>query len=814
MSATGAIARVLILPAAGDTGPLDYAVEPEMAPPAVGMRVLVPLGARTAVGIVTEYIDSSPHARLRKILAVLDARPIVDRSLLDLCRWLADYYLCSFAEAVTAALPGSVRIKTERVARLAADGDERVSDPRTRLDATQLRIVDELRAKGELTLSTLERAGGSPVRTALASLRRRGIIVVEHRVRPASGRTRQFRFYKKGRTLEPTEAEEWMKRRGASYQIYAYLAEHPIGRATLSELESSFGSAHDKLKRLQAAGLVLVEHEEVLRQVLPEAPGPDRPVELSVHQRQAVESIGAAIGTGFAPFLLFGVTGSGKTEVYLRSIATCLAAGRSALVLVPEISLTHQIIDRLRARFGESIAVLHSGLNDGERWDEWRRIAAGDVRIAVGARSAVFAPLPELGLLIVDEEHDAAYKQEDGVRYNGRDLAVMRGKISGFPVVLGSATPALESYVNARSERYRLLELPERVAARPLPSIDLVDLRRSNAVTKSALVSPVLRAALTANLAGKSQSLVFLNRRGFANFLQCHQCGTTLECPNCAVSLTFHQRWNALRCHHCDHTIPVPTSCPSCGGMALATWGAGTEQVEAALKTLVPGARVARLDRDTTARKGSQEKILSAWQRGERDILVGTQMVAKGHDVHNVTLVGVLLADGALSFPDFRAAERTFQTIAQVAGRAGRGTQPGRVIVQTFQPNHPSLKFAAHHDFKGFAEQELVSRREHSFPPYSRMIQLRCEGESPEATRQLAEQLRAALAGAREVKIMGPSPAPLERLRRRYRWQILLQGKDSAKLRTVARAGRDAVRAAALKNDVRVIVDVDPYSTL
>ena len=804
------VAQVLILPAAGDTGLLDYDVAGH--PLAIGVRVLVPLGSRPAVGLVVGLIAHSEQPRLRRILAVLEPRPVLDAPLLELCRWMADYYLGSFAEAVTAALPGAVRMKTERVVRR-IEGEPENSRPPALI---QQKILNELACESELPVSVLERRCGTDTRKAIEALRRRGLVGIEHRLRPASGRTRHRRFYRVRETLGPDDAAKWARKRPAMFRLYAYLAEHPLRRATMQELESSFPQASATVRRLRAERIVEVIEEELLREVLPEGRPRDRPVTLSTAQATAVDEITRAIGRRFAPFLLWGVTGSGKTEVFLRAIAQCLEQQRTSLVLVPEISLTHQIVDRIRARFGDGgIAVLHSGLSDGERWDEWRRIAAGDASIVVGARSAVFAPLPRLGLVIVDEEHDAAYKQEDGLRYNGRDLAVMRAKLAGCPAILGSATPALETYLNARTGRYHLLELRERVAERPLPAVELVDLRPAGGVARSTLLSPRLLAALRANLAAGNQSLIFLNRRGFANFLQCHQCGTPLECPNCSVSLTLHQRWQALRCHHCDHTIAVPSTCPSCGGIALGGAGAGTEQVEIALKQLVPGARVSRMDRDTTSRKGAQREILAAWERGESDILVGTQMIAKGHDVHAVTLVGVLLADSGLNFPDFRAAERTFQTLAQVAGRAGRGDQPGRVIIQTYQPQHPSLRFAMNHDFRGYADHELAERREHDYPPYTRMVQIRCEGEGAETTMQIARALQEALAGIPSgVTVLGPGPAAIDRLRRRYRWQLLLRGRSGADLRRAARRARDSVRAAARSGDVRVIVDVDPYDML
>jgi primosomal protein N' (replication factor Y) len=807
------IARVVLIPAAGDTGVLDYAVDASLeAVLRPGVRVLVPLGARRAVGIVTELAAASSHPRLKKVIAALDAQPLLDASLMQLCRWLADYYLCSFGEAVSTALPGSVRISIERVVQavhpLPSDAE--------RLSPSATQLLEWLVTEGAQTTQAIESKFGADAHKALAALRRRSCVSIEEQVRGGEGPTKHERYYRVARELTADEAGEWSRKRPAQYAVYAYLHAHPLRRARALELHATFPNASAKLGALIKAGCAEVVEEEVYRPVLPVDVGEDRPVELTAAQRAAVTAVVDSPGGAFRTFLLWGVTGSGKTEVYLQSIAACLAANHTALVLVPEISLTHQLVDRVRARFGERVAVLHSGLSDGERWDEWRRIARGDVAIVVGARSAVFAPLPHLGLVVIDEEHDASFKQEDGIRYNGRDVAVMRAKLAGCPAVLGSATPAVETFHNGQTGRYQMLTLPERVEARPLPGVDIIDLRRGPSVAKLVLISPRLAAALQANLAAHGQSLIFLNRRGFANFLQCLQCGEALMCPNCSVTLTLHRRMRALRCHHCDYTIPPPAACPDCGGLSLSAWGAGTEQVEAALHQMLPGARIGRMDRDTTSRKGSQREIFTAWERREYDVLIGTQMITKGHDVPGVTLVGVLLADSSLNFPDFRAAERTFQLLTQVAGRAGRGTRPGRVIVQTLQPDHLSLQCAAQHDFRTFVEHELAARRELGYPPFARLVQIRCEGEDPQATERIVQAVAAQVNAAAEkgVELLGPTPAPIERLRRRYRWQLLIRGRSGAAVRRAARIGRDAVRRAARTAGVRLLVDVDPYGML
>jgi len=456
-----------------------------------------------------------------------------------------------------------------------------------------------------------------------------------------------------------------------------------------------------------------------------------------------------------------------------------------------------------------------AALTQAERWRQWWRILRGNVEVVVGARSAVFAPLPDLGLIIVDEEHDPSYKQEEGLRYQARDLAVVRAKLAGCPVILGSATPAVESFENCRQGRYRLLELTQRVERRPLPFVEIVDLREE--VNRSSHFSSKLTEALQENFARGKQSLVFLNRRGFANFLQCRLCGFVLRCPHCSVTLTYHLGHKSLFCHHCGLRKPAGDQCPGCANAALTGMGFGTEKIERELLRLMPGARIARMDRDTTRRRGSQERLIRQWQKGEIDILVGTQMITKGHDVARVTLVGVVLADLSLNLPDFRAAERTYQLLAQVAGRAGRGEEPGRVIIQTYMPDHYALRHVANHDYKGFFASEIEFRQALNYPPFSRLIHLRLDGAKPQEARAKATLLGESLrkrqreAGFHKTEVLGPAPAPIEKLRGRYRWQILLKGERSPLL---ARLASGAQELLPRSHATRLHIDVDPYDML
>src|SRR6266404_5912379 len=619
---------------------------------------------------------------------------------------------------------------------------------------------------------------------------------------PASvPRPSEERALRLARRLSAEEEVALTRRAPARACAYRALTTAPDTQLTSAAARAA-GIGAAALRALVAAGLAERVMHARAPAALPEAA--PRPA-LTPAQRTAADAIALAVAGGAqACFLQHGITGSGKTEVFLAAAAATLAAGREVVLLVPEIALTHQLVERVRGRFGSEVAVLHSGLGPRERWSEWRRILSGHARVVVGARSAVFAPARRLGLVVVDEEHDAAYKQEEGLRYNARDLAVVRARLAGAVVVLASATPSAESYRAAHS----------------LPAVDVVDLRGLTDDRKGPrLVSEELRRALEANLAAGGQTLVFLNRRGFAVYLQCAGCGAALDCPLCSVTLAWHRAAGALVCHHCRHTRRPPAACPACGARALEAFGVGTEQIEAALRACYPLAVVDRLDRDAAQRLGAQRRILRDWRAGATDILVGTQMVSKGHDVPGVTLVAVLLADLSLNVPDFRAAERTFQLLVQVAGRAGRGDAPGRVVVQTFRPEHPSIAAAATHDYKGFMARELDRRRTLGYPPFARLVNLRLDGPDgatvERAARELAGRMRrrARDLGLGEGSVVGPAPPPLERVRGRWRWQILLRCGDVRALRALASAARSA-QTSAPRAPVRLVIDVDPYSML
>ncbi len=594
-------------------------------------------------------------------------------------------------------------------------------------------------------------------------------------------------------------------------EILAVIRE--IGDISAADLRKRFGACTPQLKRLTELGLCMAEEREVYRDPFKDhIVKRDEPRRLHTHQKGALDAISESLDRQqFTPFLLYGVTGSGKTEVYLQAISHALELGKNALILVPEIALTPQLTGRFKARFGGGIAILHSGLSDGERYDEWRRIRRGLARIVIGARSAIFAPLENIGIIIVDEEHEASFKQSDGLRYNARDLALVRGQMEQAAVVLGSATPSVTSVHAADQGRLKLLELPERVENRPMPLVELVGMKG-----RKETISSLLSASLTETFDQGRQAIVFLNRRGYATFLVCAECGKPLTCPNCSVTLTYHRQRGQSLCHYCDYAVPAPGTCPSCGGTTLSELGTGTEKMEHDLKELLPAARVLRMDSDTTSGKGSHERILSRMNDGSADILIGTQMIAKGHDFPEVTLVGVVNAEASLGMPDFRAAERTFQLLSQVIGRAGRGETPGRVVVQALDTEHYAIKSAAEHDAAGFYRQELEFRQEAGYPPFTFLAAYAISGLSEQTVSEQADKTAGLLAQLKaklkiRVEILGPAPSPIYRLRNRFRRQILLKGVNRSDLHRLIATWR---QQTLVVSTVRISVDIDPVDLM
>jgi primosomal protein N' (replication factor Y) len=786
----------------------------------VGTQVVVPFGSRTVTGFVVGQAAaaSGEGVEVREIEEVVAGEPAFDDAMIGFCRWVADYYYAPLGEVLRAALPQGEKAESVRAARI-TDAGRAAAEGGQRSLLGQLGQAEEggghpvlralVAAGGELTIRALARTVPRGPQQ-LARLAAQGLVEVGDEVQTRRAPpTEAFAVAVPGASAERLPARAGVKR-SVLARVAAAGAEG-LATAALAARER----AH--LKALADAGLVRIDRRPVARAAPAAAAPAGEVLTLTEAQRRAVETLTGALPSGFATFVLHGVTGSGKTEVYLRVIAEARAAGRGALVLVPEIALTPQLAARFRARFGEDVAVLHSALPPGERLRAWRRLRAGEVGIAVGARSAVYAPVQALGVVVVDEEHDTSFKQEEGVRYNARDIAVVRAQRAGALAILGSATPSLETAHNAARGRFQLLPLPGRATARPLPTVEVVDLKRHPFGPDGVLTSR-LAEAIGGALAQREQVILFLNRRGFSALVRCRECGDIVRCDDCTVSMTFHRSRARLVCHYCGKTKPVPGRCARCGSAKLDRLGMGTERVEAVVKERFPDARVARLDRDTATSFGAGgesrglQAVIKGMNAGEIDVLIGTQMVTKGHDFAGVTLVGVLLPDQGIDLPDFRAAERTFQLLEQVGGRAGRGERPGRVILQTYKPEHIAVTSARSHDYDGFIREELKARRETSYPPFARMVALRIDASSEEGGQHAAAAaLEAARAASGEaVRVLGPAPAPIPRVRGRYRYQVWLSGQDRAALIAAAHAAA----GVKLGGDARLVVDVDPQSVL
>ena len=799
--------------------PLDYALPPELADAArLGMRVLVPLQRERTVGVIVELADESPHAKLRNVLELLDEQPVVDATMLCLTRWIAEYYVCSWGESLACAVPPGGRWKPVVRYCLAASGADEVAALLARIARAprQAAVVEYLYAHGAASPRMIRQVtGGAPVQTVLRRLMEAGDVQAVVGEPPLTAAPRTVL------AVEPMCAPDELRTQAAAVAASAprqaavlHALSERTGSWPAADLLATTAAGHGTLRALERKALVRMVSLE--RQRVPAAPSAlfaagGRP-SLTAEQAQVVAVVTAQLDRdAFAACLLNGVTGSGKTEVYLRAAEHTLAHDRDVIVLVPEISLTAQTVARFRARFGDQVAVLHSRLSAGERADQWRALQARTRRIAIGPRSAVFAPVPRLGLIVVDEEHEGAYKQQDAPRYHARDVAVMRASMAGAVALLGSATPSLESTVNVATEKYLNLTLTRRARGEPLPPVEIVDLREATRGQRDRTCSDALLNRLGETLDRKEQAIVFLNRRGFAPTLLCPQCGVSQQCEQCSVSMIWHRGPDVVRCHYCNAERPTPKVCAYCGGESLLPLGAGTQKVEQEIAGWFPQARVVRMDADTTTRKGAHAKILTRMAAREIDVLVGTQMIAKGLDFPNVTLVGVINVDTGLTFPDFRAAERTGQMLMQVAGRSGRGPKGGTVLFQTYRPEHYAVRAAATHDYRMLAEQELAYRRELRYPPWRHLGRVLCDGPAQgEVAREMARVAHAL--GGPGVDVLGPAPAPLTRVQGRYRWHCQILAERPAALRRALEAARRA--AAAGTGRVRTTVDMDAHNLL
>jgi len=813
----------------------------------LGQLVWVPFGARQLPGIVLDLSETSPVAETRDILEIIDPFPVLTPYHVELMGWMSEYYYTPLHHVAWAMFPPGISWRTETVVHL-QQSDTEAQPP----EAEEGLILEWLRQQGPSGLAELERhlkLRSERIRTLVERMERKGwvrkqVTVQGPRVKPKAEAVVRLD------SLPTADALQDLSRAPRQRAIIEYLRQQalePDARLPLvvsvAELRSEVRASKPMLDSLAERGLLTLEHREVRRDPLAGREfATTTPPTFTTDQENAWQPIAAALDVTQAEvFLLHGVTGSGKTEIYLRALAKVLEQGGQGIVLVPEISLTPQTIRRFAARFEDRLAVLHSALSAGERFDEWRRIRSGEADVVIGPRSAIFAPLPRLRLIVLDEEHEWTYKQQDMPGYHARDVAVKLAQLTGSVLILGSATPDLNSYYRAQRGEFTLLSLPKRImghqrhieaqrqrfklgdrqdgmhtlgsgyeAARymDLPPVQVVDLRAELRAGNTSIFSRALQSALIDTLAAGEQAILFLNRRGAATFVMCRDCGEVIKCPRCSVPLTYHSDRADLVCHHCNYRMANPQRCPECGSKRIKFFGIGTQTVERAVQEQFPEARILRWDRDVTGTKGAHEAILSQFVDKEANVLVGTQMLAKGLDLPWVTLVGVITADTALYLPDFRASERTFQLLTQVAGRAGRSILGGRVIIQTYAPQHFCIQAASRHDYEGFYQQELAFRRQQGYPPFGRLVRLlftdasasRCQKESAQLQRLLSSEVRRL--GLSAVSVIGPAPCFYARVRGKYRWQIVLRGDNPTRL------------LEGLSLGLSWRVDVDPVSLL
>ena len=772
-----------------------------------GCRVTVPFGMRTLTGVVTRVHNKPPEMELKPVLRLLDQEPVLDEELLWLGAWISHYYCAPLGEVLRTMTPLGGEMRKSKQYSLTDLGRDAIRQlllgTPTQDPAVEILRLLEFRP---LSAGSIIRKVPGADRT-LKALAKKGLVQAEelHAERdPLRAPAERLRVEFTGRPPD-------LKLRKAERELVAYLELHP-GAHNLKHLDDLLPNSGVAARALARKKLLSLRLEDPVTLRLEDRP----PHKLNPWQQTAFDSLRAALEAGkFHTFLLQGVTGSGKTEVYLNAIEATLAMGRGALLLVPEIALTPAMANQFAQRFGHRVAILHSAFTDMERAGVWRRIRSGAAGVVVGTRSGVFAPVRNLGLIVVDEEHDGSYKQEETPRYNGRDVAVVRAQQAGACVVLGSATPSLESRYNAERGKYTLLELPERIENRPLPQVDLLDLREEFLETrKMAVFSRRLLDEIGQRLQSGEQTILLLNRRGFSSFVACRSCGFRFECANCAVTLTYHRRDRRLLCHYCNYAERVPTACPKCQSEHIQFLGTGSEKVEEELHRAFPQARVARMDRDTVTSKRHFETILYGFREHEYDILVGTQMIAKGHDIPNVTLVGVVSADIGLGLPDFRAAERTFQLLTQVAGRAGRGDLPGRVIVQTLNPDHYAIRFAAAQDCRLFYEKELQFRRAMRYPPFSALANVLVRAARQADAIQMSGEIAGLFQPPPEgIRLLGPAEAAVARLKNEFRYQLLVKAASRKKLNETLQL----MRRHALERKwgpTALVIDVDPLSLL
>ena len=793
-----------------------YRLPEQFAHAKVGSRVLVPFGKRTltgyAVGFPSRIGPELDADSLKPVLELTDDEPLITDEILELTRWSADYYAASWGEMLKASLPAGINAAVDQIVAITSKGQlELINNSSAKNKRTQ--VLSQLASDGDTDLKTLaQQFGESAAKRAVRELANAGLVNIRFETATPSVKAKRRKAVKLLNASPDDPLTE------AQTRIIEALkaSDDPI---PFTDLLTAADVGASPINTLAKKGIVEVFVQEVSRDPLAGAELPKAlDLKLNAEQSFVLSEISNAVRHGeYKGFLLHGVTGSGKTEVYIRGMQRALALGKGSLMLVPEIALTPIFSRRLRAAFGDQVAILHSSLSPGERYDEWRRIRSGKARIVIGTRSAIFAPIADIGLIVIDEEHDSSYRQHESPFYNARDLAVMRANRANAAIVLGSATPSLESFHNAKAGKYQYLQLQQRIGERPMATAELIDMREVfKRAGKDVVISQQLIDAIRETHAKGKQSIILLNRRGFSSFVLCRSCGETLRCINCDITLTYHRHENKITCHYCNYSTPTPKVCPFCESEFLYFVGQGTEQIETILEKHFPDLRIARIDRDTMKRKGEIDRMLLAFDRGDIDMLVGTQMLAKGHDFHNVTLVGVISVDAGLGMPDFRSAERTFQLLTQVAGRAGRGDLPGRVLIQTYHPEHYALRYAVEQNYEKFYDHEIRFRQRMSYPPVVALASVLIRHQDLETAQKQAAILTQSLDAVntdKSVRIIGPASASIARLKNEYRLQIILRSQSRKKLRETLDKALD--QAPALGGDLRRYnVEIDPLNLL
>lgn len=785
----------------------------------LGQRVLVPFQNRKLTAYVINKAlqppsNLPPGASLKGILGVLDEASLISPELFKLSQWISNYYFAPLGEVLKACLPPKVNVQSYKRVTITSAGLEAwlVQEKTQTVSQDERKILQVLAELKSLEAHQLQRRLGQRIDAHLRKLVSRDWLQIDQVLKEKVLSDK----YQTAVSLntDSREAKEQSGLTPLQNSVVQYLRKNP-SLTLVTELQKEISISLKTLRSMERKGILHLWKKKVQRDPfkdLGQLTRVDHRAQTE-EQVQALTELGRALQTpDFVSVLLHGVTGSGKTEIYLRLIEGTLLDKKACLVLMPEIGLTPRIAQEFRSRLGQQVAILHSALGDGERFDEWWRIKRGEAKVVIGTRSAVLAPLQDLKLIIIDEEHDPSYKQQESPRYHARDTALLRAKMAHALVILGSATPALESYYNAQSGKYKYIRLASRVHSRPLPSVRLVDMRRDfEKAAKRSILSETLEGAIRDRLDRKEQILILLNRRGFSAFVLCRSCGQSIQCKNCSISLAYHRVTNTLLCHYCAYEQRVTKTCPKCESEHLHFIGEGTEKIETLLKMSFPDTRILRFDRDSVQKKNARAKILQQFHNREIDILVGTQMISKGHDFPNVTLVGILSADTSLSFPDFRCAERTFHLLSQMSGRAGRGSLPGEVIIQTYYPEHYCLKFVAVHDYEGFYEKEIRFRKFMHYPPYTSLALIQVRDKDLNTAARIIDAFSGLLNqyADQQIRVLGPTAAPLARINSEYRFQIILKSKSRTRLNELVKACLG--QAAKQELEVRKIhVDIDP----